>query len=187
MDVPRSAARSAQRGVGIIEVLIALVVVSLGVLGVAGLQLTGMQHSTGGFNRSKALLYAEDMASRMRLNRAAFDGAAAGLAYDGHDSSTGGYCAVFAGPVCDERSGSAAQACDASELAAFDLYSVSCGVDGDGGVAGSDLPNGVLTVNCDAPCAAGSTWTIAVDWREGNAVADVDTVDERRVQMRLRP
>ena len=47
-----------QRGVGIIEVLVALVVVSLGVLGMANLQLTGIKHSNSGYNRAKALMVA---------------------------------------------------------------------------------------------------------------------------------
>ena len=68
--VPRArrSGRAAQRGLGIIEVLVALVVVSLGVLGVAGLQLTGMKHSAGSLYRAQALSLAEDMAERMRLN-----------------------------------------------------------------------------------------------------------------------
>jgi len=186
--------------VGLIEVLIALVLVSLGVLGVAGLQLTGMQHSTGGFNRAKALLYAEDMAARMRLNRQAFSDAS-GYPYDGHDSSVAGYCAAFVGPVCDARSGLDAERCDAAQLAAFDLFSVSCGVvgsDGAGGGAsgvagrgalrGQNLPGGVLRIDCDGACTPTSSWTISVSWSEGNAVTrDVDADDERRVQVRLRP
>ena len=65
----RPAGRSvplAERGLGLIEVLIALVIVSFGVLGMAGLQLTGMKHSAGGLERSKALLFAENIAARMR-------------------------------------------------------------------------------------------------------------------------
>ena len=62
----RSGSAGRQSGVGIIEVLIALVVVSLGVLGMASLQLTGMKHSSSGYNRSMAVLFAENMASRMR-------------------------------------------------------------------------------------------------------------------------
>lgn len=197
---PAHACPRSHRGVGLIEVLIALVVVSLGVLGVAGLQLTGMQHSAGGFNRSKATVYAEDMASRMRLNRPAFT-AASGYPYDGHDSSAAGYCAAFAGPVCDARDGTAAARCNATQLAAFDLFSVSCGVvgsdggngglagvSGQGGQRGQHLPGGSLQVNCDGACAPDSTWTISVSWSEGNAVTRQDDVDdERQVRMRVRP
>jgi len=60
-------------GVGILEILVALVVVSIGVLGVAGLQLTGMKHSAGGYNRFKATLFAENLAARMRTNTLAVD------------------------------------------------------------------------------------------------------------------
>jgi len=55
-----------QQGIGIIEVLVALLVVSVGVLGVAGLQLAGLQNSAGSLNRAKALLLAENMSTRMR-------------------------------------------------------------------------------------------------------------------------
>jgi len=189
-----------ERGVGVIEVLVALVMVSLGVLGVAGLQLTGMQHSAGGFNRAKALMYAEDMAGRMRLNRAAF-AAVSGFPYDGHDSSAPGYCGAFAGPVCDARPGAAAARCDTAELAAFDLFSVSCGVVGSDGAAGGTggvsgrpagggqgLPGGALSVTCDGACSGDSVWIISVDWTEGNAATAVpDVADARRVRMRLRP
>ena len=181
----RHAHRSAQRGIGILEILIAVVVVSLGMLGVAGLQLTGMKHSTGGFNRSKATLYADDIASRMRVNKSGVLSAA----YDGHDSSVDGFCSAFAGPRCDVGIGNDAQSCSPDELAAFDLHTVSCGVDGNSGVNGSDIPNAVMTINCDAsPCTETGTWSINVQWTEGDSASDVagDTVT-RRVLMKLKP
>ncbi len=170
-------------GFSIIEVLVALIVVSIGMLGVAGLQLTGMKHSTGGFNRSKATLYAEDIASRMRLNSVGVENEA----YNGHDSS-GGYCATFAGPRCDASPVNPAASCSPDELAAFDLYSVSCGVDGTSGVAGDNLPNAVLTVNCDtAPCGDGE-WAISVQWTEVDSISETrgDT-RTREVLMRMTP
>ncbi len=179
--------KKTQRGVGIVEVLVALVVVSLGVLGMASLQLTGMQHSTGSYNRSKALLYAENMATRMRTNRAAIDA----FLFDNFDSS-GGSCAARPAPYCQASSSGPAQACDAAELAAFDTFSISCGDWGNGGaedgVVGS-LPNGQLTINCDAdPCLPSSTYTINVSWTEGQRVtSDMNDTVTRRVQMRMRP
>lgn len=186
MSVPkRPAAQPNQRGVSIIEVLIAVVVVSIGMLGIAGLQLTGMKQSTSGFNRSKATLFAEDIASRMRLNvNGVLDGD-----YDGHDSSVGGYCAAFTGPRCDASATTPATSCSTDELAAFDLYSVSCGLDGNSGVNGSDLPNGRLQVDCGtAGCPASSTWTIVVEWTENSSVSETagDT-DTRQVRMKLKP
>ncbi|MBX2839927.1 MAG: type IV pilus modification protein PilV [Gammaproteobacteria bacterium] len=179
--------RSRQSGLGIIEVLIALVIVSLGVLGMASLQLTGMQHSTGGLNRSKALLYAENMAARMRVNR---DGAQAD-AYASLDSATVN-CGTQPAPYCQAHPGGTGAQCSLGELATFDFHVVSCGDWGSGGaqdgVVGG-LPNGAITVNCDdATCTPTSTHTISVTWVEGQiATTDRDDVVTRRVQIRLQP
>jgi type IV pilus assembly protein PilV len=57
-----------QRGVSLIEVLVAVVVLSLGLLAMAGLQLSGLRASQGGLLRSTAAQLASDMAERMRSN-----------------------------------------------------------------------------------------------------------------------
>lgn len=185
-----------QRGLGLIEVLVALVVVSFGVLGMAGLQLTGMKHSSGGFNRSKALLFAENMATRMRINPP--DGIA--LPWESYDSADVGasYCATKPAPYCQASAGVAAERCDTVELAAFDVWSVVCGdwgTDAAGEGVRDALPEGALRIGCDAtPCPADAAYTITVEWNEGSARSgapgvepDPDAVDLRRVQMRLRP
>jgi len=177
-----------QQGVGIVEVLVALVVVSLGVLGMASLQLTGMQHSSGGYNRSKALLYAEDIATRMRTNRTAIDGATSFASYDSGEEG----CAARPSPYCQASVAGAAERCDATELAEFDLFTVACGDWGpngaEDGVIGS-LPNGQLTVECDATdCIATSNYKINVSWTEGQRVtSDMNDTITRRVQMKMKP
>ncbi|MCU0841352.1 MAG: type IV pilus modification protein PilV [Thiobacillaceae bacterium] len=60
----------AQRGVSLLEVLVTVVVLSLGLLGVSGLQMTGLKNSYSAFLRAQAAQYAYDMADRMRANRA---------------------------------------------------------------------------------------------------------------------
>ena len=174
-----------QRGIGLVEVLVALVIISFAVLGLAGLQLTGIKHGTSGFNRSKALLLAENAATRMRINA---PGVASG-AYAGFDSDTDASCTTRPVPYCQASASGTAGSCDTAELAAFDLWSVACG-DWGAGVPGESidelLPEGRLTVGCDAaPCAPGSTYTIAVEWTEGGTTSD--TPDLRRVRLRLRP
>ena len=197
MSAPSLAAastRRGQRGLGLIEVLVALVVVSLGVLGMAGLQLTGMKHSSGGFNRSKALLFAENMAVRMRVNE---PGVLAGD-YDGFDTDGwGGSCTAPPASYCQASmsAGSATEAdsCDTGELADFDLWSVACGdwgTDADGDAVGEGvlgaLPDGRLQVSCDA--ATCTMYTITVGWNEGSTTStDPEALDPKRVQMRLRP
>ena len=180
--------RRKQRGTGIIEVLVALVVVSLCVLGMAGLHLTGIKHSTNGFNRSKALMLTENMATRMRINRtgvldqfyAPFDSAA--------DVN---FCATQPVPYCQASPGEAAASCDVDELAEFDLFSVACGDWGpDGAVGGVQdmLPEGArLEVTCDdTPCVDTSTYTLSVSWLEKQTASSEDPRVPRRVRMRLR-
>ena len=58
-------------GAGLIEVLITLVVLSVGLLGLAALQASALKLSTQADNRSQATFLAYEMADRMRANRAA--------------------------------------------------------------------------------------------------------------------
>ncbi len=181
--------RSQQRGVGLIEVLVALVVVSFGVLGMASLQLTGMKHSSGGFNRSKALLYAQNMATRLRINTEAVNAGA----YNTLDTNGGGInCEVPPVPYCQAQpGGSAVPNCTATEMAAFDFHAVACGdvgTDGaDKGVLGT-LPEGRLQVSCaDPACPANPAFEINVTWSEGRARTDSDEMITKSVTVKLRP
>jgi len=178
-----------QRGVGIIEVLVALVVVSLGVLGMANLQLKGIKHSSSGYNRSKALMVAENITSRMRANRA---GVLAGSYNAFTFTSTATTCAVKPNPYCEASGTTAAQSCTVAELAAFDRFSASCGSWGatesaSGGIQ-DYLPIGSnISVNCDdATCTPTSTYTVAVTWPEGQNASSA-TVANRSVTIRFRP
>lgn len=60
-----------QAGLSLLEVLVTIVILSLGILGVSGLQVTGMKNSHSALLRAQAAQYAYDMADRMRVNRAA--------------------------------------------------------------------------------------------------------------------
>jgi type IV pilus assembly protein PilV len=59
-----------QRGMTLIEILVAVVVLSVGLLGLAGLQLKGMQVNQGSTYRWEAAVLAEDLADRIRADRA---------------------------------------------------------------------------------------------------------------------
>jgi type IV pilus assembly protein PilV len=58
-----------QRGMTLIEALVALLVLSIGLLGVAGLQLQALRSNHGAHLRSQATILAHDIADRMRANR----------------------------------------------------------------------------------------------------------------------
>jgi type IV pilus assembly protein PilV len=57
-------------GFSLIEVLIALVIISVGLIGLAALQARGLQYNQGAYLRSQANVLAYDMIDRMRINRA---------------------------------------------------------------------------------------------------------------------
>ncbi len=64
--------RYQQRGVTIIESMIALLVISVGLLGIAALQLTSMKQNNTALQNSKAVWIAYTMADRVRANSNVF-------------------------------------------------------------------------------------------------------------------
>jgi type IV pilus assembly protein PilV len=56
-------------GMTLIEVLVTLVIMSVGLLGVAALQLTTVRNNYDAYVRSQAAVMASDMLDRMRANR----------------------------------------------------------------------------------------------------------------------
>lgn len=59
-----------QGGFSLIEVLVALVILAIGLLGVAGMQNRSLSGNQGALYRSQAVLYANDILERMRANLA---------------------------------------------------------------------------------------------------------------------
>ena len=56
------------KGFTLIEVLIAMVVLAVGLLGLAGLQASSLSNNQSAYNRSQATQLAYDLADRMRAN-----------------------------------------------------------------------------------------------------------------------
>ena len=59
----------AQRGMGLIEVMVAVVVLAFGLLGIAALQLTSLRNSQSALERSQAVAQSYAMLDAMRANR----------------------------------------------------------------------------------------------------------------------
>lgn len=67
--------RYRSRGFSLLEMLVALLILSFGLLGIAGLQATSLRNNTAAYQRTQANFLAYDMVDRMRANRtAAVDG-----------------------------------------------------------------------------------------------------------------
>ena len=88
MSIARTG-KARQQGFGMIEVLIAVLVLSIGVLALAQLQMSGLRNANSAALRLEAVNLTHDMLERMRANRRdALDGL-----YDvaiGGDSAAGG-------------------------------------------------------------------------------------------------
>jgi type IV pilus assembly protein PilV len=57
------------RGLTLVEILIALLILSVGLLGLAGLQTLSLKFNTSAYYRTQATALAYDFADRMRANR----------------------------------------------------------------------------------------------------------------------
>lgn len=62
-------AAGSQQGTSLIEVLITVVLVTIGLLGLAGLQLMTVQNTNSATQRFEATVLAQDILERMRANR----------------------------------------------------------------------------------------------------------------------
>jgi type IV pilus assembly protein PilV len=70
-----------QQGVTLVESMIALLVISIGLLGIASLQITAMSQNASSLHHSQAVWYAYNMSDRIRANKGEFAN------YDGIDTN----------------------------------------------------------------------------------------------------
>jgi len=108
-----------QSGVGLIEVLVALLVLSVGVLAIIGMQISGKQANYDAVQRTTAAHLAMDLVERMRANPSELDAYVT-------DEVLGGGSLGEPNPSCD----SSADSCTAAQMAEADLYQWEQQMDG---------------------------------------------------------
>lgn len=102
---------SASAGFSLIEVLVALAVLSIGLLGLAMLQVQGMKFTNESYLRTQATVLAYDIVDRMRSNKAGADA--------GNYGSPG---TPISGPPTAQTCGDTSGGCTSiATLAAYDL------------------------------------------------------------------
>lgn len=178
-----------QRGINMVEVLVTVVITSVGLLGLNSLQLQASRSTLDSGNRSQAVWILEDLTNRMRANLVGVQ-----------DYDTDGVKKCVAAPTnCSSyHNGSskvlAANNCTATQQAKSDLHEVLCGFRTQ--AAGNDdiifssaanfIANPELTVNVDSNNSAEITlsWDVRTSGQDssGKAVytADSSDIDKQR-------
>lgn len=136
--------RSRARGFTLVETMVALVVLAVGMLGIAGLYVTTLKSGGGAIYRMQAVNLAADLADRIRTNRGA------NVAYAGAAADNNCY-------------GAGAVDCAPALMAANDLFVWQQQV-------AAILPNGNANVVV-AGAAVPFTYTITINWTESGGAA----------------
>ena len=135
------------RGFTLIEAMVALVVLSVGMLGIAGLYVTTLRSSGGAIYRMQAVNLATDMADRIRANRGA------NLAYNAAAADNNCY-------------GAGSVDCAPAAMAANDLFVWQAQV-----IATLPSGNGVVAVAPGVAATDPFTYTITITWRGSGETA----------------
>jgi type IV pilus modification protein PilV len=96
-----------QRGMGLIEVMIAMIILAIGILGVSGMQVMSLQQNRSALFRGEATQLANDLMDRLRVNTDVNYGALIDA-----DPTNGKDCEKFS--------------CTPTEMAAFDIAQWKC-------------------------------------------------------------
>ena len=123
-----------QAGFSLLEVLISLVILAIGLLGLAGLQAAGLKNNFSAYHRTQATQLAYDMADKMRSNISAIS------SYPTTDSSS-----VNTASSCDSN-------CSTSQMAQNDLYEWNQRLT-------SELPLGQGAIS-----SSSEIYTISIQW-----------------------
>ncbi|HEX9802938.1 MAG TPA: type IV pilus modification protein PilV [Gammaproteobacteria bacterium] len=189
-------------GFTLIELLVAVVILSVGLLGLAGMQITGLRSVNNASSYTQATLAVNDLVERIRANPVASDA----NAFAAIDSETGINCAAMPDPYCSAYYDGAtlaaveAESCTPAELAQYDLNVWFCGENsgnGRNGAMSETFPLAALIISCididdtDADaCTYGSRHTLSFSWEELNPDRDSNNPDEtlsRNITLTIQP
>jgi type IV pilus assembly protein PilV len=157
-------------GYTLLEVLIALLVFSIGLLGLAAMLVSAVKGNHQAYHHSQAVFVAEAMSDGMRANLEAVNA----------DSyNTGGYITTYAGGACT--------VCTAPQLAARDLAAWAQ-------MANRRLPNGAINIACDGSTPIGfgaagynGICTINVRWDATGDVGQSQASSQQTFTWMLQP
>ncbi|MCQ8127272.1 type IV pilus modification protein PilV [Methylomonas rivi] len=124
------------KGFTLIEVLVAVIILAIGLLGLAGIQTVGLKNNQSAYTRSQATQLAYDIADRMRANVA---GVTTYTTTDPPDAAETAACSTATG-------------CTPAQMAETDLFQWNATLT-------DVLPGGSGTI-----AVAGNVFTITITW-----------------------
>ena len=155
-------------GFSLIEVLVAFLILSVGMLGLAALQTTSVKEGFDSGQRSQVAWLLQELVERMRANPDGLQSGYTAAAANNNLCTQGPakYCSDYNNGVGKTN---ASNNCSANELAEFDVWELTCGYGLNNVVSGPVdqlvLGSNALTVTCDGnPCSAGSDFTVSLEW-----------------------
>ena len=172
------------RGYMLIEVLVTVVIFTVGILGVIGLQTVALSSSHLSSLRSEATLLVSDMAERMRSNLGAVNPGGGGTTYADAAPATNACRAIYATSV-----EAAPATCTPAELAADDLQDwvdqVEQRLRGGAGIVCLDSTPDDGTPGAEDCDGSGDVYAVKVWWTERATQTEDATV--RRFVGSVRP
>lgn len=180
MLADKAGIKSQQQGVGMVEILVTLLILSVGLLGVAQLQFIGTMSNADALHRSQSVMIAQQMSERLRANAFMSTNSNGMIVDNGYFNSNiynfdnltcGGsgsnfecFCLALPATIPNCRTGN----CTAAQFAVFDAYEISC-------AASRANPGMQVSLNCSDndildgdTCSAGSRHSIVLAWPTEN-------------------
>lgn len=140
-------------GFTLLEVLVAMIIFAIGMLGLAGMQGISLKDNNDAYHRSQAVFFAYDLGDRIRANSAFWDEcilqalpscltpatlSATESSAEGFSSTSFPFCSTDNPPTASV--GTDPTGCDIEELAQYDWYQVRQNII-------DDLPEGALDIS----------------------------------------
>jgi type IV pilus assembly protein PilV len=123
-------------GFTLIELMVAITIFAIGMLGLAALQAQGLKYNSNAYERSQAVLLAYDMADRIRAN----------VGVGGANALYGSIATPLVAATCVNTT------CTSNQMAAADEFEWLS-------LVALTLPGGVGTVT-----SAGNIYTVTINW-----------------------
>lgn len=166
MNIKTKKTTAKESGFTLLEILIAVLVLSIGLLGLAALQITGLKSNQSAQYRSMATTLSYDMADRIRANKTAEQADEYSISLGTAPSGSATNCT--------------SSTCDTSAMATYDMTYWKCSLGNWNNETICGTTAGKLAIKGDLPLGDGSIsktgdiYTITVAW-DDNRSGSADT------------